>query len=59
MKYNGFYKERELEMLPEEEMNSFKKHIEEAHELVNDNSLMRSTLLQMELVIKETNSKYT
>ena len=59
MKYNGFYKERELDMLPEQEMDSFKKHIEEAHEIVNDNPLLRSSVLQMELVIKESNSSYT
>lgn len=41
MKYNGFYNEQELELLPEEEMNSFKYHIENAHELANENSLIK------------------
>ena len=59
MKYNGFYKERELDQLPEPELESFKKHIEEAHILANENYLTRATLLEMELAIKESSAKYT
>ena len=45
--------------MPEPELESFKKHIEEAHSMANDNFLMRSTLLEMELAIKESSKKYT
>lgn len=59
MKYNGFYNQQELEQLPEPELDSFKKHIEEAHQMANENFLLRTTFLQMELAIKESSNKYT
>lgn len=59
MKHNGFYKESELDKLDQVEFESFKKHIEEAHDIANDNTIMRSTLMEMELAIKEASAKYT
>lgn len=53
MKYNGFYKEQELDQVPEPEAESFKIEIEEAHTIANENYLIRATLLEMELAIKQ------
>jgi len=57
LKYNGFYKANELDQLPDHELQSFKKHIEEANQIANNNFMLRQSLMTMELSIKEANRK--